>query len=124
MQDQTEFDAVIQRELSLLDPQVRSDPKLIRERLHPEFVEFGASGRVWDIESILIALSTEADPIEMRAFDFVTTLISPAAILLTYRCESGEKKSLRSSIWSRTDEGSWILLFHQGTIIDGNLPQG
>lgn len=34
-------------ERALLDPSVRADPGRVAALLHPEFVEFGASGTVW-----------------------------------------------------------------------------
>lgn len=119
MDNRAEFYEVIQRELSLLSPTVRRDPQLIREFLHPDFVEFGASGRIWDTESIVQALTSEVEPVQLIAFEFVTTPLSTNSILLTYRCESGERKSLRSSIWTKNEEGGWVLLFHQGTIVGG-----
>jgi ribonuclease HI len=117
MDDQARFDEVTQSELSLLSPPIRRDPQLIRELLHPDFVEFGTSGRIWDTESIVQALTTEVDPVEIKAFDFVPTSLSADSILLTYTCESGERKSLRSSIWTKNEVGKWVLLFHQGTIV-------
>jgi len=38
---------VVRRELLLLDPVVRADVGRVRGLLHPDFVEFGASGRIW-----------------------------------------------------------------------------
>ena len=118
MNDRKDYDEVIQRELRLLSPEVRRDSELIRELLHPDFVEFGASGRVWDNESIVQALTTEVDPAELITFEFATTPISPDAVLLTYKCEVGGRLTLRSSIWSKSEHGEWMLLFHQGTIIN------
>ena len=117
MGDHPDFDEVIQSELKLLAPDIRRNQQLIRELLHPDFVEFGASGRVWDLESIVHALTTEVDPPDIRALDIDATSISPATVLLTYRCEAGERKSLRSSLWVKNEVGRWVLLFHQGTIV-------
>jgi hypothetical protein len=39
------MDDVVRRELELLDPAIRRNPEAVRERLHPEFREVGASGR-------------------------------------------------------------------------------
>ena len=38
---------VMQRERQLLDPRVRCQPHLVRALLHPDFLEHGASGRMW-----------------------------------------------------------------------------
>ena len=110
-----DFDEVIQGELRLLAPDTRGNQQLIRELLHPDFREFGSSGRVWDLESIVQALTSELAPPDVRALDIDATSISPAAILLTYRCEAGNRESLRSSLWVKNEIGRWVLLFHQGT---------
>jgi hypothetical protein len=52
---------VIERELALLDPELRRDPDRIRALLHADFVEFGASGRVWDRASIAAVTSGTLD---------------------------------------------------------------
>jgi ribonuclease HI len=36
-------------------------------------------------------------------------------MLATYRATSGQRTSLRSSLWRR-DGGTWQLVFHQGTL--------
>jgi hypothetical protein len=43
---------VIEREVALLDPAVRRDPRRVRALLHPDFTEYGTSGRIWDRDSI------------------------------------------------------------------------
>ena len=81
--------------------------------LHPDFTEFGASGRIWDRESVTEAMAadpgepTQAE--EMRGFR-----LAPEVVLLTYRVNRTDRASLRSSIWMVLD-GRWALVFHQGT---------
>src|SRR4051794_30674438 len=58
-----EIDRVIGGELALLDPAVRRDPARVRAVLHPEFTEFGASGRVWNRSSIVEVTSGVDEPI-------------------------------------------------------------
>ncbi|MFJ7420877.1 DUF4440 domain-containing protein [Streptomyces uncialis] len=48
-------DAAVQGELRLRDPDVRPSPELVGALLHPEFTEIGASGRLWDRDSVLVA---------------------------------------------------------------------
>ena len=110
-------DEVIRRELQLLNPEVRRQPDLVGALLHPEFVEFGASGRVWDAESIVEALAAEQTPSEIRATDLVAVLLDPGVVLLTFRTDSAGRACLRSSLWIRSDEDQWLLRFHQGTVI-------
>jgi hypothetical protein len=50
---QAAIDGELRLRLRLLDPEVRADPKRVLELLDPEFVEFRASGRRWDVESVL-----------------------------------------------------------------------
>jgi hypothetical protein len=45
-------EAAIQGELRLLDPEIRRSPEQVGALLHPEFHEFGASGRRWDRASV------------------------------------------------------------------------
>jgi len=53
---------VVKRELLLLDPAVRADLGKVRALLHPDFVEFGASGRIWDAEAIAGSLAADSAP--------------------------------------------------------------
>lgn len=53
--------AAIEAELKLLDPEVRRSPQRVGELLHPEFVEIGASGRIWDRDAIIALLAGERD---------------------------------------------------------------
>jgi ribonuclease HI len=81
--------------------------------LHPDFTEFGSSGRIWDRESIVAAMAADpGDPTaaeEMRGFR-----LAPEVVLLTYRVNKPSRASLRSSIWMVHDN-HWVLVFHQGT---------
>ena len=53
---------VVKRELLLLDPAVRADLAKVRALLHPDFVEFGASGQIWDAEAIAGSLAADSVP--------------------------------------------------------------
>ena len=108
---------VIRKECQLLDPEVRNQPDLVRALIHPQFVEFGASGRIWDAESIVEALTSGQTPNEIVASDLVAMQIAPDVVLLTFRTDSAGHACLRSSIWIRSDEDKWLLRFHQGTVI-------
>ncbi len=104
---------VVERELALLDPGVRRDPAQVRALLHPDFVEYGSSGRVWDRTSVVEATADSADPIEAR--DLEPRRVGEDAVLLTYRSVAAGRESLRSSTWIRDPAAGWLLLFHQGT---------
>ena len=108
---------VIYRELQLLDPEVRRQPDLVRALIHPEFVEFGASGRIWNAESIVETFASEQTPNEVTATNLLAILLDPGTALLTFRTDSAERACLRSSVWVRSGDDKWLLRFHQGTII-------
>lgn len=108
--------AAMEAEFRLLDPAVRSSPELLARLLHPDYTEFGTSGRLWDRESILSALSSPGAPSHrpittsrMRGVQLAADVVH-----LTFDTESGGQRAHRSSIWRRTG-GDWLLWFHQGT---------
>jgi hypothetical protein len=108
-----DFSGALQGELRLLDPATRADPQLTRSLLHPDFTEFGASGRIWDRDSIVEAMA--ADPgLPTAAEEMRGLQLAPDVVLLTYRVNRPQGSSLRSSIWVRMPSG-WVALFHQGT---------
>lgn len=109
-EDRTE---VVRRELMLLDPAVRSDSNELRKLLHTDFLEFGASGRTWNVDCIVELLAVDPSAPSQPAMDLKPVTLATDVVLLTYRLE-GERSSLRSSVWVR-DAGSWQLRFHQGT---------
>ena len=108
---------IIRREQQLLDPEVRRQPALLRALLHPEFMEFGASGRIWNSESIIDALASSQTSNEITATDFQASPLVSGVILLTFKTDDARQSCLRSSVWIRSDGNNWLLRFHQGTII-------
>jgi hypothetical protein len=100
---------VVALELSLLDPDVRRSPERVQRLLHPDFREFGASGRAWDREAIVASLA--ADPgTAWEASEVEAREVARGVVLVTYRAGG----SLRSSLWVEGPDG-WRVLFHQGT---------
>ena len=105
-------------ERQLIDPEFRKNKGKVSGLLAEEFREFGSSGRIWTKEAILEHLAEETGFIAPQIEDFIVQRIAPDTILVTYRAvpSDGRKASLRSSIWLYRD-GSWKMLFHQGTKI-------
>lgn len=103
---------VVERELLLLSPAVRLDPERVLTLLHPDFVEYGSSGRTWDRSSITAVTAASADGIHAEGVE--TRRLGPHAVLVTYRSHASGQVALRRSIWVR-EGGKWLLLFHQGT---------
>jgi hypothetical protein len=85
--------------------------------LADEFVEFGASGKVWTKPEIVTAMAN-SQPIERTFVDFTVRELTPSFCLVTYRVTDANPRcsSLRSSVW-RCDGESWQMLFHQGTLL-------
>ncbi len=97
----------------LLRSDVRANPDLLQAVLDDDFVEFGSSGRIFDKRSITHALAQEA-PWQYTLSEFHATTLSEEVVLVTYRLNIAEIKTLRSSLWKRVN-GTWKIVFHQGT---------
>ena len=107
-------------EVELHRPAARDDAARLDALLHPDFVEFGRSGRSYskaDIIDRLVASPAHATVVSDR---FSLRLLAQDVGLLTYRsahvADDGglELHALRSSIWRR-EGGAWRMSFHQGT---------
>jgi hypothetical protein len=107
-------DELLDLEQRLLDPSVRGSPQAVVPLLHPDFVEFGSSGRVYTKE-MMVQMMLQQAPGVVRIRDFDVREITPEAALVTYRTVGAEgKETRRSSIWVRGG-GAWQIVFHQGT---------
>lgn len=119
MADESEqaVQAAIDGELRLLDPEVRASPARVLELLDPEFTEIGASGRRWDVESILTVTSAGSvsaeSPVEVS--DMSGAVLAPGVVHLTYFADNQGRRAWRSSLWRLTETG-WRMYFHQGTL--------
>jgi hypothetical protein len=108
-------EAAIEGELRLLDPAVRRSADLVGALLHPDFYEFGASGRIWDRASTLAMLDAESETggrsttSRMKGVQLAADLVH-----LTFDTDNNGRRAHRSSLWRRTGN-EWLLYFHQGT---------
>ncbi|MEU9366577.1 nuclear transport factor 2 family protein [Streptomyces avermitilis] len=110
-------EAAVEAELRLLDPEVRRSPEQVGALLHPDFREFGASGRIWDRASIIASLATETEP---GARPGITShmkgvQLAPDLVHLTFDTDHDGRRAHRSSLW-RLSGQEWLLYFHQGTL--------
>lgn len=113
-------DELLDLEQRLLDPGVRGSPQAVIPLLHPEFIEFGSSGRVYSKE-MMVQMMVQETPGVVKIRDFDVRDISHDVALVTYRTIGAEgKETRRSSIWLRR-EGGWQIVFHQGTRVHGRL---
>lgn len=113
--------AAMEAEFRLLDPVVRSSAERLAELLHPEYREFGVSGKVWDRDSIIAALTARDAPAPrpITTSRMKGVRLAPDVVHLTFDTESGAKRAHRSSLWRLTG-GRWLLYFHQGTRFSGD----
>ncbi|MBB5203491.1 hypothetical protein HNQ51_000784 [Inhella inkyongensis] len=81
--------------------------------LHPEFFEFGRSGRRWTRTEVLAELSGHGDQPSRTAVSAYQ--LAPDCWHLSWRSE-GTRAAWRSSIWVQTAAG-WQMRFHQATPI-------
>lgn len=108
-----EVAGVVRLELQLLDPAVRGRAEQVVALLHPAFVEHGRSGRVWTREQIIETLGDDPG-VSVAIADLVGVRLAGDVVLVTYRV-TGDRASLRSSVWVRDPGGRWRVRFHQGT---------
>jgi hypothetical protein len=89
--------------------------------VHAGFWEIGASGRPYSREYVLAELEERHQhPHEdvWETSDFYCQCLAPNLYLLTYTLIQNKiRKTRRSTLWQRTEEG-WKIIFHQGTIIE------
>ena len=108
-------DGPAELELRLLDPAVRGDRAAVERLLHPDFVEFGASGRVWDRAAVLAALAAEPGA-QPEVSELASAELGDGVVLVTYRAARADgTASRRASVWVRDEAGGWRVRFHQGT---------
>ena len=110
--DRDAINEIIALEKSLLTDDVRSNQIKVRQLMHPDFVEFGASGNIFTRGRMLSIIG----PLENRTtFELLgADQLGPDLIILRWRSKNALGQALRSSLWQR-HEGAWKLRFHQGT---------
>ncbi len=109
--------AVIALERRLLDAQVRSSAESLDALLDPELREVGASGRIWDRESIIRSLTAEETSTErIRDEGMEGRRLAEDLVLLSYLSDAAGRRAHRTSLW-RHDGSGWRLLHHQGTLV-------
>lgn len=100
---------VLGRERYLLDPEARADRDALEDLLHADFAEVGASGTLWDRDSIIRELMARRE-VRGEATEMVIDELAYGVALLTYRLG----RTRRASVWVR-EGGRWQLRYHQGT---------
>ncbi|MCL2516317.1 MAG: ribonuclease HI family protein [Microbacteriaceae bacterium] len=114
---ESDEDAVVRLEKSLLTVEVRRDASRLAELLHPDFEEIGASGRLWDRETTIQALASEPESGAEVVGAPAASRVASDALLVVFETTGPRGAARRSSLWVRTGSG-WRLRFHQGTPLD------
>ena len=117
LQHDEDVQLVIDLELQLLQPQVRASAAELDGLLHPDFCEFGASGRKWDRSETITSLAGGQPPggnAPATDLEITGTRLAGDVVHVTYLSLRDRRYARRSSIWRRTDAG-WRLYFHQRT---------
>ena len=99
------------------------ETRLNRQRMetliHPDFVEFGRSGKRYTRADILVEFGPASVLPAVRSGNFRLAVLAVGVALLTYTSaheDTAGKQSrytLRSSVWVHTEVG-WQMRFHQG----------
>jgi hypothetical protein len=97
----------------LLHPDREPNRAALAQLLAPDFREFCASGRIFNLQQLTDSLVTSS-PRSATMSRFYVSQLGPDAALATYHIATATSSSHHSSIWIQRDN-RWQLIFHQGT---------
>jgi ribonuclease HI len=82
--------------------------------LHPDFLEFGQSGRRWTRADVIAELTPMPSPPRREQTEL--QILSDDLVLLTWLSQRpGQSATWRSSLWQRGGTEGWQIRFHQAT---------
>jgi hypothetical protein len=95
---------------------------------HEGFWEIGASGRVYSRDTVrdLVLARCAADPVDEMVLEGWTTQdhrvdeLGDNTYLFTYVLHGQGRVTRRASLWRRTSDGCWRVIYHQGTVLSGS----
>jgi hypothetical protein len=108
---------VLGLERELQTAECRRDRTRLMALLAEDFLEVGASGRVWNRASTLELLDAEPgdDPV-IEVHDLTGRVVGDGFVLTRWDSDRGGRRARRTSLWRR-DPGGWRLVHHQGTLL-------
>jgi len=111
-------ETIIEMEFKLLDKNIRNNKNELIKYISKEFIEYGASGKIYTYDDTLKYLPKEKYQLEYKILKIDSKILSENIVLLLYIVEiNNEKEKIitnRSSIWKK-DNNNWKIIFHQGT---------
>ncbi len=118
--DEPALTTVLDLERELQSSVARADEGRLRQLLAPDFTEVGASGRIWDRDSILDMLRRESavDAPSIGIHDLRGRVIAPGVVQVSWDSSRGGRRARRTSIWCEREAG-WQQVHHQGTPFAG-----
>lgn len=108
-----EHQLIYEVEISLLTQHIRKSHTQLKQLIADEFIEYGASGLIYNKNDLLDSLPEE-EPQSYFVENFSVLELSPEVMLATYKVTVASKSSLRSSVW-QYKHNRWQMVFHQGT---------
>lgn len=96
---------------------MRADRTELDALLADDFIEIGASGRLWTREAMLVELPLHPALGAPAVDEQSATLLDEHHVLLRYRLHVDGHRSRRCSLWI-VKGGRALLRFHQGTRTD------
>jgi len=118
--DRAVLEELKRREPVFHRPEFIGSRAAIEVMVAPDFWEIGASGRRYSRQYVLETLEArEEEPIDdddWETSDFHCRELARDLYLLTYTLLQGERRTRRATIWRRTPSG-WVIVFHQGTVV-------
>jgi hypothetical protein len=119
-----ELEAVVRLERELQTSTCRRHAGRVRALLADDFVEVGASGRVWDLSSTLEQLDSEAeDEPEIEVHALTARSISGGIVMVRWDSDEAGRRARRTSLRRRDPDG-WRLVHHQGTLLSPTSTTG
>jgi len=107
-------------ERELHNPLVRKQQERLCCLLHPDFREFGKSGKEFNRESIIADMQEDDSALKIWSGDYQLQFSTENSALILYKSAyieldgSLSSYSIRSSLWIKADS-NWKIIFHQGT---------
>jgi hypothetical protein len=112
---------VLRLERELQTAECRRDRARVSALLADDFVEVGASGRVWDLASTLELLGAESgDDAVIEVHDLAGRVIGHGFVMARWDSVRAGRRARRTSLWRRDSPG-WRLVHHQGTPLPDGL---